>query len=89
MGGEHTSRKTAQFLKPEAFLPPPSAAVARQLSNFNFDDKQRKMSGRISSDLLLYQQTSYKELYQQHCLCENEEVNAGVAVRREFFGTSL
>lgn len=47
------------------------------------------MSGRISSDLLLYQQTSYKELYQQYCLCENEEVNAGVAVRREFFGTSL
>ena len=72
MGGEHTSRKTAQFLKQQPFF-----SLHLQLQSRGnyptsiFDDKQRKMSGRISSDLLLYQQTSYKELYQQHCLCEN------------------
>lgn len=47
------------------------------------------MSGRISSDLLLYQQTSYKKNFISNIpLCENEEVNTSIAACSRFFGTS-
>lgn len=72
---DDTTARISSYLFSQNWWKTASAAVTQKWSiptgcNFYFWWWARIMSGRTSSDLLLYQQTYSEKLYQQRSLCE-------------------